>query len=57
MLDEHATTMDTKAGIDLVSFQEGRGTETGKALGLELNFIFQIEQQAKIFKRSIKSII
>lgn len=32
MLDEHGTTMDTKAGIDLVSFQEGRGTETGKAL-------------------------
>ena len=32
MLDEFANGLDTKSAVDLVSFQDGRGTETGKAI-------------------------
>lgn len=32
MLDEFGNGLDTKSAVDLVSFQDGRGTETGKAI-------------------------
>ena len=32
LLDEFDNAMDTKAAVDLISFEEGRGTETGKAM-------------------------
>lgn len=39
LLDEFNNGMDTKAAVDLISFQEGRGTETGKAIRFMADFI------------------